>query len=126
MSHFAKVVDNKVIKVIKCSDEVITKINDKSPGEWVKTSYNTLGGIYYDPDTNEPTIDQSKSFRKNYAGIGYSYDKDREAFIPPQPYPSWTLDEITCFWKPPVAMPSDDKRYFWDEGSTSWKEVAAV
>ena len=122
MSHFAKVVDNKVIKVIKCSDEVITKINDKSPGKWMKTSYNTLGGVHYDPNTNEPTADQSKAFRKNYAGIGYSYNQQRDAFIPPQPYPSWTLDEASCLWKAPVPMPSDGKKHSWNEDDQSWVE----
>jgi hypothetical protein len=126
MAHYAKVVDDRVVKVIKCSDEVITKINDKSPGEWVKTSYNTLGGVYYDSDTNQPSADQSKALRKNYAGIGYSYDKDREAFIPPQPFPSWILNETSCLWNAPVAMPTDGKRYSWDEDSGSWVEVTAA
>ena len=61
--------------------------------------------------------------RKNYAGVGYSYDRMRDAFIPPKPYPSWTLDEQTCWWVPPVPMPQDGKRYMWDEPSLSWVEV---
>jgi hypothetical protein len=61
--------------------------------------------------------------RKNYAGIGYTYDEQRDAFIPPQPYPSWLLSEDTCLWNPPVAMPTDGKRYNWDEATTSWVEA---
>lgn len=74
-------------------------------GEWRQTSYN-------------------KSFRKNYAGIGYTYDTQLDAFIPPKPHPSWVLDEQTCFWTPPIQFPNDGKRYQWDEATTSWKEIA--
>ena len=85
-----------------------------------QTSYNTRGGVHYDPVTGQPSADQTKAFRKNYAGIGYRYDIDRDAFIPPKPYPSWVLNEDTCLWDAPVPMPSDGNMYQWDEATTSW------
>ena len=103
MSHFAKVVDGKVVQVIVAEPEFFATFVDTSPGEWIQTSYN--GNI-----------------RKNYAGIGYTYDRTRDAFIPPQPYPSWTLNEDTCLWESPVPMPTDGV-YQWDEATTNWIEV---
>jgi len=88
-----------------------------------RTSYNTRGGIHYDPETNEPSVDQSKAFRKNYAGIGYTYDSQRDAFIPPQPYPSWTLNEETCLWYSPVPYPTDGEPYIWNEENQTWDLV---
>ena len=124
MSHYAKIINKEVTEVIVASEDYIkTKVEDK--GYWVQTSYNTKGGIHYDQSGN-PSADQSKALRKNYAGIGYSYDKDRDAFIPPQPYPSWTLNETSCLWEAPVAMPTDGKMYNWDEDSGSWKEATAA
>ncbi len=82
-----------------------------------RTSYNTIGGVH----TNGGT-----AYRKNYAGIGYTYDATRNAFIPQQPYLSWLLNETTCLWDAPTAMPVDDKRYAWDELTTSWVEVANI
>lgn len=91
-----------------------------------QTSYNTRGGVHYNPETNEPSADQSKALRKNYAGLGYTYDAGRDAFIPPKPYNSWVLNEDTCLWDAPVAYPDDGKRYTWDEDTTSWVEVEEV
>jgi len=88
-----------------------------------QTSYNTRGGVHYNPETGEPSADQSKAFRKNYAGLGYTYDAGRDAFIPPKPYNSWLLNEATCLWDAPVAYPDDGKRYTWNEETTSWVEV---
>jgi len=85
-----------------------------------RTSYNTRGGIHYNPETNEPSADQSKAFRKNYAGTGFTYDKTRDAFIPPQPYPSWTLNEETCLWDSPVPYPDDGQIYNWNEETQTW------
>jgi hypothetical protein len=85
-----------------------------------RTSYNTRGGIHYDVNTNELSTDQSKAFRKNYAGIGYTYDPQQDAFIPPNDYPSWVLDEFSCLWKPPVPCPNDGNAYDWDESTLSW------
>ena len=86
-----------------------------------RTSYNTRGGVYYLPD-GQPSLDQSKAFRKNYAGIGYTFDEAKDAFIPPKPFASWILDDQTCLWNPPIPYPSDGKMYYWDEATFSWKE----
>ena len=83
-----------------------------------RTSYNTRGGVHY--TNGEPSDDQSKAFRKNYAGIGYTYDQNRDAFIPPKPFNSWTLNEDSCLWEAPVAYPEDGQRYTWNEETTSW------
>ena len=97
-----------------------------------QTSYNTRGGVHYTDGV--PSADQSKALRKNYAGLGYTYDAGRDAFVPPKPYNSWVLNETTCLWDAPVAYPTDigtpenPKRYTWDEDTTSWvlvEEVAA-
>jgi len=121
MAHFAKVLDGKVTRVIRADESFFEKFVDFSPGSWVQTSYNTYGGIHYGPD-GKP--DGGVALRKNYAGIGYLYDAARDAFIPPQPYTSWTLNEDTCLWDPPIPYPSDGKLYNWDEESKSWKEAA--
>ncbi len=123
MGHFAKVTDGIVTQVIVAEPEFFDTFVDSSPGQWIQTSYNTRGGVHYNPDTNEPSADQSKALRKNYAGIGYSYDATRDAFIPPKPYTSWVLDDQTCLWNAPVPYPTDGKRYQWDEATTSWVEV---
>jgi len=120
MAHFAKVDQGKVITVIVAEPEFFDTFVDSSPGEWIQTSYNTRGGVHYEPDSNTPSSDQSKALRKNYAGIGFSYDRDRDAFIPPQPYASWILNENTCLWDSPVPYPDDGNFYTWDESTTSW------
>jgi len=89
-----------------------------------RTSYNTKGGIYYNPITNLPDDDQSKSFRKNFAGIGFKYDMNLDAFIPPQSYPSWILNEGSCIWEAPVLYPNDGQFYVWDETTLSWKLIS--
>ena len=126
MAHYAKVKDGIVTQVIVADPEFFDNFVDTEPGEWLKTSYNTSGGIHYDSDTGQPSADQSKALRKNYAGVGYSYDSELDAFIPPQPFPSWTLDEATCDWESPVPKPNDDKIYRWDEDSKSWVEATAA
>jgi len=121
MSHFAKVKDGVVTKVIVAEQEFIDNYHDGEPGVWVQTSYNTHGGVHYVPNQPDtPSEDQSKALRKNYAGINWIYDRSRDAFYEPQPYPSWTLNEDTCWWEAPVAYPSDGKLYDWDESSKSW------
>jgi hypothetical protein len=116
MGHFAKVVDGKVTQVIVAEPEFFDTFVDSSPGEWIQTSYRTHGGQH----------PEGTPLRKNYAGVGYTYDKARDAFIPQQPYASWVLDEATCLWNAPVAMPTDGKFYEWDEATTSWKELVAA
>jgi len=114
MGHFAKVTDGKVTQVIVAEPEFFTTFVDSSAGEWIQTSYNTQGGVHLLGGT---------PLRKNYAGIGYTYDRTRDAFIPPQPFPSWTLNETTCLWDAPTPYPADGKVYKWDEATTSWVEV---
>jgi hypothetical protein len=123
MSHFAKVNNGIVEQVIVAEPEFFETFVDSSPGEWIQTSYNTRGGVHYNPETGEPSADQSKALRKNYAGIGYTYDRERDAFIPPKPYASWQLNEDTCLWDAPVPYPDDGGRYAWNEEATSWEAV---
>jgi hypothetical protein len=124
MAHFAKIEDGIVVQVNVIDEEYFNANREtRYTGQWVQTSYNTRGGVYYNPETGEESADQSKALRKNYAGIGFTYDEGRDAFIPPKPFESWLLDEDTCLWNPPVPMPEDGKFYQWDEETTSWKEV---
>ena len=123
MGHFAKVNNGIVEQVIVAEPEFFETFVDTSPGEWIQTSYNTRGGVHYQADSNEPSADQSKALRKNYAGIGFTYDNARDAFIPPKPYPSWTLNETSCLWESPVAYPTDGNMYRWDEATTAWIQV---
>ncbi len=123
MAHFAKVNNGIVEQVIVAEPEFFDTFVDSSPGQWIQTSYNTRGGVHYNPETGEPSADQSKALRKNYAGIGYSYDAQRDAFIPPKPYASWVLDEQTCLWGAPVPYPTDGGRYTWNEANQTWDAV---
>lgn len=122
MGHYAKVNNGIVEKVIVAKADFFNTFVDDSPGTWIKTSYNTRGGVHYQPNSGTPSEDQSKALRKNYAGIGYTYDEALDAFIPPQPFDSWTLNEDSCLWEPPVAYPDDENNYVWDEDTTSWVE----
>ena len=123
MSHFAEVKDGLVTQVIVAEQDFIDTLG--TPGDWIQTSYNTRGGKHYDPETGQE--DSVPPLRKNYAGIGYTYDSVRDAFYGPQPsFPSWSLNDTTCIWEPPVAYPDDgsyEKPYKWDEDSTRWVEI---
>lgn len=119
MAHFAKVKDGVVVDVIVAEPEFFDTFVDSTPGQWIQTSYNTRGGKHYDQDGNE-SADQSKALRKNYAGVGFLYDPALDAFMPPKPYPSWTLDENTCWWVAPVAYPEDGNQYNWNEANQTW------
>ena len=121
MAHFAKLgVGNTVLTVEVVHNDIATTeqagadfLNNlyKTNDIWKKTSYNTIGGVHLLGGT---------PFRKNYAGIGYKYNEERDAFIPPRPFNSWTLNEDTCHWEPPVAYPTDGKTYTWNEDNQSW------
>ena len=102
--YWAKVRDNLVVNVIVAEERFFDTFVDDSPGTWIETKIDG-------------------SIRKNYAGIGFSYDATRDAFIPPQPYPSWTLDESTCRWECPVAHPNDGNIYEWNETDQQWDEI---
>ncbi len=128
MAHFAKVVNGTVTRVIVAEPEFFNTFVDDSPGQWIQTSYNTRQGKYYNPNSN--TLgDQSKALRKNFAWIGGTYDATRDAFLPPHTYASWTLNEETCIYDPPIPMPNDGKIYDWDESAyqadntKGWVEV---
>lgn len=120
MAHFVKIDENNVVidGMVVEQDMLDTGLWG-DPARWIQTSYNTRGGVHYGPD-GQP--DGGIALRKNYAGIGYSYDPDRDAFIPPKPYPSWILDEDTCFWNPPVPYPTDGELYIWEESLQEWKK----
>ena len=123
MGHYAKIENGIVTQVIAAEQDFINSGYAGEPKDWIQTSYNTRGGIYYKPNSWEPSEDQSKALRGNYAGIGYTYDATLDVFIPPQPYASWALNNTTWTWEAPVACPDDDKRYTWDEAITAWVEV---
>jgi len=127
MAHYA-VLDsgNTVTTVFVGRDDVVEGIDDwetyYAPGGFTvkQTSYNTSGGVHYTDGV--PSEDQSKALRYNYAGIGFTYDEARDAFIPPTPYPSWVLDEATCLWVAPIAYPAEGV-HVWDEEAGDWVEV---
>jgi hypothetical protein len=124
MGSYVYVINDLVVQGIVADQDFIDTLSDKIM--WYETSYNMRGGVYYDPATNQPAIDQSVieleagRKRKNYAGIGYRYDSERDAFIPPTPYPSWKLNEDTCLWDAPIPYPSDNKEYIWNEAAQEW------
>jgi len=127
MAHYAVLdSDNTVTMVFVGRDDVVAGIDNwetyyAPEGFTVKqTSYNTYGGVHY--TDGEPSADQSKALRFNYAGIGFTYDENRDAFIPPQPYASWVLDEDTCLWVAPIAYPAEGV-HVWDEQAGDWLEV---
>jgi hypothetical protein len=129
MAHFAGIDNSNIVLSVVVLDDKDTQdsdgneveeigakyLSDSFGGTWKKTSYNTYAGAHNLGGT---------PFRKNYAGIGYTYDAAKDAFIPPKPWPSWTLNEDTCQWDAPTAYPDDGKMYIWNEETTSWDEVS--
>lgn len=113
MSHFAKVEDGIVTEVLVIEQDVIDTGLFGDPALFVQTSYNTYGGQH----------PEGRPLRKNYAGIGFTYDAVRDAFLPPQPSPSWALNEDTCLWNAPTPYPDDGKWYYWDEATLAWVEI---
>jgi hypothetical protein len=111
MAHYAKVLDGKVINVIVADEDFINTFVDNTPGEWVQTSYNTWGGQHLAGGT---------PLRKNFAGVGFTYDSVKDAFIPPQPFASWILNNTTCLWEAPVDHPDDGEVYLWNEEDQTW------
>ena len=124
MSHFAKVENGTVTQVIVAEQDFIDAGHVGDPATWVQTSYNTRGGVHYSAETGE--ADGGVALRGNYAGIGYVYDAELDAFYAPSPFPSWTLNTTTFTWEAPVAMPEEEGKIFtWDEATTSWVEFTA-
>ena len=121
MAHYAFLDENNIV-----TEVIVGKDEGEEGVDWEvhygnfrgqickRTSYNTHGGVHSDGGT---------PFRKNYAGIGYTYDIYRDAFVPPKPYNSWVFNEDTCLWNPPIAYPDDGNRYTWNESTTSWDEI---
>ena len=116
MSHFAKVIDGIVTEVLVIEQDVINTGLFGDPALFVQTSYNTRGGQH----------PEGRPLRKNFAGIGYAYDAERDAFVPPAPYASWVLNDETCLWDAPVAYPADGKPYIWNEDQREWVERASA
>lgn len=115
MSHFAKIDTNNIVtNVIVAEQDVIDSGLFGDPRTLIQTSYNTRSG--------EHTLGGTP-LRKNYAGIGYTYDADRDAFIPPKPFDSWILNENSCQWEAPIPLPSDSKPFEWNETTNSWVEI---
>ena len=122
MAHFAEIDENNIVtRVLVVADEEDHRGQEFLAtdlglgGTWKKTSYNTQGGVHVNGGT---------PFRKNYAGVGYTYDESRDAFIPEKPYPSWVLNEETCLWDAPTPMPVEEGKMFeWVEADLSWQEV---
>jgi hypothetical protein len=130
MAHYACLDENNIVF------QVITGVEEGTDGiDWEeeygkrmkcickRTSYNTQGNVYYNSIDGEPDSDQSKSFRKNYAGIGFTYDENMDAFIPPRPYESWSLNEETGLWISPLPKPNDGFSYIWDEENKNWIRI---
>lgn len=132
MAHFAKINEAGVVTEIHVIEQdMIDTGLWGDPSSFVQTSYNTRRGIYYIPNTNTPDPDQSKAFRKNYAGIGYTWLPDGPSgpgFVPPKPYPSWILNSFSYTWDPPIPIPKpcNPPYYTWDEETTSWIEINNV
>ena len=115
MSHFAQIDGNNIVtQVIVIEQDVVDTGLFGDPNSWIQTSYNTSGGVH---------TQGGIPLRKNYAGIGYTYDSTRDAFIPPKPFNSWLLNETSCLYEALTPMPTDDKMYSWDEETTSWIEI---
>jgi hypothetical protein len=118
MAHFAKIDENnRVTQVIVAEEDVINTGLFGDPVLWIQTSYNTYGGMHVQGGT---------PLRKNFAGIGYSYNPTNDCFVPPQPYASWILDTNSCLWQAPVTMPDDGKMYHWNEATQAWDETAGT
>jgi hypothetical protein len=115
MSHFAKVLDGKVTQVIVAEPEFFENFVDSSLGEWIQTSYNTRGNTHLLGGT---------PLRGNFAGVGFTYDKEKDVFIAPSPFPSWVLNQDVWLWEAPIPCPDDGKFYRWDEEIVNWKEVS--
>ena len=126
MAHYAKVRQGKVVKVIVADASFFDNFIDDSPGTWIQTSYNTRGGVHYEPNSNTPSEDQSGSLRGNYAGIGFTYDRTLDVFYSEQPYTSWNLNTGSFLWESPVEYPTGDTTgsytgsYSWNEDQQNW------
>lgn len=122
MPHFAKLDEQNIVVFVTVGrqedDGKEKELTERTGDTYKQTSYNTYGGVHY--TDGFPSSDQSKAFRKNYAGLGYVYDEARDAFIAPKPFPSWILNENTCLWQAPIPYPDSKEAHYWDEQQLSW------
>lgn len=130
MAHFAELDENNIVlRVLVVDNEQENRGQEFLAedlglgGRWEKTSYNTRAGVHYDVNTSEPSADQTKAYRKNYAGIGFTFDEIRDAFIPPKTFESWVLNEFSCIWEPPIPMPETGGTWAWNEELGNWQQV---
>ena len=125
MTYFAKLDSENIVIFVTSGraedDGLEEELNARTGDVYRQTSYKTRGGIHY--TDGKPSEDQAQAFRFNAAGIGFTYDPERDGFIPPKPYDSWELDEATCLWQAPIEYPADGGAYTWDEESGDWVEV---
>lgn len=119
MAHFAKLDENNVVIFVTFGrdEDNEQELTERTGDVYKQTSYNTYAGVH---------SLGGLPFRKNFAGIGYIYDEERDAFIPPKPFDSWSLNDDTCLWEPPVGYPEDDNRYIWNENNKIWEQVTEV
>lgn len=124
MAHFAKLDENNLVVFVTVGrqedDGKELELQQRTGDVYKQTSYNTKAGVHYNQE-GQPSADQSKAFRYNFAGIGFTYDEQRDAFIPPRPFGSWVLDESTCQWVAPVEYPTDGSTYSWNDNSVQWE-----
>lgn len=125
MPHFAKLDENNIVVFVTVGreedDGKESELSERTGDTYKQTSYNTYGGVHY--TNGAPSEDQSKAFRKNYAGLGYFYDVERDAFIAPKPFPSWSLNNVSCVWEAPTNYPNSTEPHYWDEQSLSWIKI---
>ena len=114
MAHYAKVENGIVVRVVVVGEDYLEEFLKLNPGQWVQTSYNTFRGAH---------LQGGVPLRKNFAGIGYTYDSELDAFIPPCVFSSWVLNTETCDWEPPIPYPNDGGMYTWNELDRSWKQI---
>lgn len=132
MAHYAFLDDNNTVTHVIPGVDEWEQIEGRTPEDWYaefvgqrckRTSYNTHGGVYWNPSTGKKAKDQSKAFRLNYAGVGFEFREDIDGFVPPQPFASWVLDEGSGLWVSPVPYPEGDGLWAWDEDGQVWVEV---
>ena len=125
MSHFAKLDENNIVTFVTVGrqedDGLEAELTARTGDVYKQTSYNTRGGVHYTDGL--PSDDQNKALRFNYAGIGFTYDPERDAFVPPKPFESWVLNESTCLWEAPLPYPDDGGSYSWNEELGDWEFV---
>lgn len=132
MSHFARLDENNVVTFVTVGrqedDGREQELFERTGDVYKQTSYNTYGGVHYNSETGLPSDDQTKAFRFNYAGVGFTFDPDKGtdgAFIPARPFASWVLNENSCLWESPVPYPEDGEQYVWNENHQNWELVEA-